>query len=245
MKGDEKESMSYINQKGIIQAEKIISELIQYGYDKNDILCIGYHGDFSPSLPQNNKCYAVVVPTIEQLVCKDTLFSSKNITVYSAFSVQDWYSLDRHLWCLKHQDIVELFLKNLDHIAKGELKRRLQSERVIELPIVREFYINLAAIHYLQQERSLMWCDKTLFFNKLSHGEKDALQYLAIEIGGEGIVSISKLIEKYPLSRPVWTSLFRKIEEFKIGTVTVKGVKGTSINITHPQLRHDMDNHEI
>lgn len=80
-------------------------------------------------------------------------------------------------------------------------------------------------------------CSEEFFFNQLSHGETRAYENVIAEIGSSGNISISAMIKKYNISRPVWTSLLKKMQEFKVADVVPQGVKGTYINITNTQLR--------
>lgn len=80
-------------------------------------------------------------------------------------------------------------------------------------------------------------CSEEFFFNQLSHGETRAYENVIAEIGSSGNISISAMIKKYNISRPVWTSLLKKMQEFKVADVVSQGVKGTYINITNTQLR--------
>lgn len=80
-------------------------------------------------------------------------------------------------------------------------------------------------------------CSEEFFFNQLSHGEARAYENVIAEIGSSGNISISAMIKKYNISRPVWTSLLKKMQEFKVADVVPQGVKGTYINITNTQLR--------
>lgn len=80
-------------------------------------------------------------------------------------------------------------------------------------------------------------CSEEFFFNQLSHGETRAYENVIAEIGNSGNISISAMIKKYNISRPVWTSLLKKMQEYKVADVVSQGVKGTYINITNTQLR--------
>ena len=51
------------------------------------------------------------------------------------------------------------------------------------------------------------------------------------------MAKMGTMIKKYNISRPVWTSLLKKMQEFKVADVVPQGVKGTYINITNTQLR--------
>lgn len=80
-------------------------------------------------------------------------------------------------------------------------------------------------------------CSEDFFFNQLSHGETRAYESIVAEIGSSGNISISAMIKKYNISRPVWTSLLKKMQEYKVAEVVSQGVKGTYINITNTRLR--------
>lgn len=221
------------------QAKQIYSELIQSGYTKNDILCVGFYEDNTP--------YAIILPTFEQLVCEDRLISTKNIIVDDLRYVYMWYSPKeyRSMWCLQYQDLMSQLLENLDFLYSQGMDIQ-RSTKCGDIPIIKEIMLNIFSLHYkLNDSKVKQWCNKETFFKQLTYAEKDALKYISEEVGAEGDISISKMIEKYPISRPVWNNLFKKIQEFEVGEITNKGVKGTHINIAHPQLRYDAEHHKI
>lgn len=78
---------------------------------------------------------------------------------------------------------------------------------------------------------------KEAFFEKLTDTEKDAYKAIVNEIQNEGYISLSKMIKKTNISRPVYNNLIAKLKEFKIAEVQSCGVKGTYIKIIHPQLK--------
>ena len=113
---------------------------------------------------------------------------------------------------------------------------------------VKNFLFQLFNQHYNEifiDKEEEKYIDKDIFLNQLTHAEHNALKNIAKEIGSCGSISISKMVQKYTISRPVWTNLFKKIQEFKVGEIINQGVKGTYINITHPQLRYDAEHHKI
>lgn len=66
----------------------------------------------------------------------------------------------------------------------------------------------------------------------LTDKEKQALDLILSKLtNGEGVVSISKLLEESPLSRPVFKSALQKIEKFCLAEVVNQGVKGFYIKI--------------
>lgn len=68
------------------------------------------------------------------------------------------------------------------------------------------------------------------FFGSLTKTEEKALIFILECIGEEGIVSISEAIKASGISRPVFTSLFDKLERYKSAEIKNMGVKGTYIN---------------
>lgn len=227
------------------QVKLVISELVKNGYDKNDIICIGQTSKL------NNKIeyYAVVIPSFGQLILQETLFNTRNFLVYNLFKLPEWYEPEgqRKMWCLKYDSLIVPLIQSLDAYWKEDMQRQIMSSKYKEMDIIRKFFLDIAYWHYTgkKPDPEKVWIDKDAFFKKLTSTEKDALKYISQEIGAEGTISISKIIEKYSTSRPVWNNLFRKIQDFKVGEVTNRGVKGTDIKITHPQLRHEMNNRGI
>lgn len=80
--------------------------------------------------------------------------------------------------------------------------------------------------HYLQ------FCggDQDKLFSSMTKTEEKALEYLLNTIGDEGIVSVSEAIRDSGISRPVFTSLFDKLNRYKGAEIRNMGVKGTYIN---------------
>ena len=72
---------------------------------------------------------------------------------------------------------------------------------------------------------------KDEFFKALTVNEKTAFSAIRETIGLSGNISITKMIQKTNISRPVWTSLLTKMEKFGIAQVKSQGVKGTYIEI--------------
>lgn len=224
------------------QISLVISELVKSGYDKNDIICVGRTADYN----NNYSYYVVVVPSFEQLILRETMFNTRHFFVYNLFNLPDWFkpAEERELWCLKYDTLIIPLIQSLDAYWKDGLQKQI-IKSYKEMDIIRKFFIDIGYLHYMKQKPEQTWVDKDTFFKQLTHAEKDALRYISQEIGASGTVSISKMIEKYPISRPVWNNLFKKVQEFNIGEITNRGVKGTDINITHPQLRHEMNNRGI
>lgn len=67
-------------------------------------------------------------------------------------------------------------------------------------------------------------------FSALTKTEEKALVYVLETIGTEGNISISEAINYSGISRPVFTSLFDKLDRYKGAEIKNQGVKGTYIN---------------
>lgn len=78
---------------------------------------------------------------------------------------------------------------------------------------------------------------KENFFKQLTNAETKAYYSIVKEIGCEGNITISKLVEKNNISRPVYNNLITKMKENKVATVTNMGMKGTYIKITQFELK--------
>jgi hypothetical protein len=80
--------------------------------------------------------------------------------------------------------------------------------------------------HYLQ------FCggDQDKLFSSMTKTEEKALEYLLNTIGDEGVISVTEAIRDSGISRPVFTSLFDKLNRYKGAEIRNMGVKGTYIN---------------
>ena len=67
-------------------------------------------------------------------------------------------------------------------------------------------------------------------FGSLTKTEEKALIFVLETIGDCGNLSISEAINKSGISRPVFTSLFDKLDRYKGAEIKNQGVKGTYIN---------------
>lgn len=78
---------------------------------------------------------------------------------------------------------------------------------------------------------------KEQFFKQLTNAEQRAYYSIVKEIGAEGNITISKLVEKNSISRPVYNNLITKLKEYGVATVVNQGMKGTNIKILQPELK--------
>lgn len=80
-------------------------------------------------------------------------------------------------------------------------------------------------------------CSKEDFLKQLTHAEERAYYSIVSEIHAEGNITISKLVEKNRISRPVYNNLLVKMKENKIANIVNMGMKGTYIKILQPELK--------
>jgi ribosomal protein S25 len=80
-------------------------------------------------------------------------------------------------------------------------------------------------------------CSKEDFMKMLTNAETRAYYSIIREIGDEGNITISKLVERNSISRPVYNNLMTKLKEHNIASVVNMGMKGTYIKILHPELK--------
>lgn len=87
------------------------------------------------------------------------------------------------------------------------------------------------------EEISDKFCSKKDFFKQLTHAEERAYYSIVKEIHEEGNITISKLVEKNKISRPVYNNLLIKMKENNIANIVNMGMKGTYIKILNPELK--------
>lgn len=78
---------------------------------------------------------------------------------------------------------------------------------------------------------------KKEFFKQLTNAETKAYYSIIKEIGEEGNITISKLVEKNSISRPVYNNLIIKMKENNVASVVSMGMKGTYIKILEAELK--------
>lgn len=78
---------------------------------------------------------------------------------------------------------------------------------------------------------------KKEFFKQLTNAETKAYYSIIKEIGEEGNITISRLVEKNSISRPVYNNLIIKMKENNVASVVSMGMKGTYIKILEAELK--------
>ena len=73
-------------------------------------------------------------------------------------------------------------------------------------------------------------------YSTLTKTEKAAARAIYAEIGSEGDISVSKMIQNTGISRPVYNSLLNTLANTHCAEIDAHGVKGTHIKIISPTL---------
>lgn len=83
------------------------------------------------------------------------------------------------------------------------------------------------------------------FLDMLTPKETEAYYQIVEETHGKGHIIISRLIEKYGISRSVYNSLLNKMQQYQVAIVQNAGVSGMNINITQRELRQEAEKYGI
>lgn len=122
----------------------------------------------------------------------------------------------------------EILLKNIIY----NKEKKIDSKSIASLSVAdsdRENNIlkkNIIDIYHLYLDK-----DKKKEEIKLTKTEKKAMKSILEEFNYqlEGDISVSQLITKYKISRPVYINLFYKLKENEYANITNKGMNGTHI----------------
>ena len=85
---------------------------------------------------------------------------------------------------------------------------------------------------------------KKEFVDSLTNTEVKALNSIYTEIQAEGNFALSKMVEKFSISRPVYQNLLNKLKEYSIAEVASQGMKGTYVKFMHPEFRMEAESYK-
>jgi ribosomal protein S25 len=136
-------------------------------------------------------------------------------------------------------------------IIQNKTQKLLEDNKNIDSPLYSEAAaaLNAGVTEILKASFSDDWsitptaASKKEFFKKLTNAEIKAYYSIVKEIHEEGNITISKLVEKNSISRPVYNNLITKMKENNIATIVNMGVKGTYIKILEPELKSEAINY--
>lgn len=119
-------------------------------------------------------------------------------------------------------DTLKPLLNEIDNIISNDKERTLVKSTIIKF--------------FNHNEKDYVKVPFKDFYEKCTNKEIQALNSIIKHIQNEGDISLSVLIAETGISRPVYISLMNKIKEYNMGEVTNRGVKGTHIKFTCPNL---------
>jgi GTP-sensing pleiotropic transcriptional regulator CodY len=160
------------------------------------------------------------------------------------------------LWKIKYGLLNNISNNDDNKIAMGEIiqnktRKLLDNNKNIDSPLCSEAAAALNAgvteilkASFLEDGNfSPTAASKKEFFKKLTNAEIKAYYSIVKEIREEGNITISKLVEKNSISRPVYNNLITKMKENNIATIVNMGMKGTYIKILEPELKSEAINY--
>jgi hypothetical protein len=127
------------------------------------------------------------------------------------------------------QGIYELLKSILDKNAGVAHELRTRAAAIMEEGVMQIIYSSIV--------NPTIDISKKEFFEHLTNAERKAYEAIIDEIGYEGNITISRLVEQTCISRPVYNNLITKMKELKVATVQNMGMKGTYIKITNLNLK--------
>ena len=155
--------------------------------------------------------------------------------------------------CLKPTGIIRDALSNIKYHCNWDAETRVQKANELETQIKElvaanenlssPCYENAAAVldtgvcEILKLSFDSKNQSKEEFLKNLTNTETKALHSIFKEIQNEGNISLSKMVDKYSISRPVYNNLLSKLKEFNIAEVISQGMKGTYIKFTQAEIK--------
>lgn len=176
------------------------------------------------------------------------------------YFLEDYFKDLSYEKCLKQEGkkaekLLSIKRGNAAHLASDLDKGKLASEIISKTGKLRDRFmdcdspcheaaaaaLNEGTIEILKASfneiKSNASISKKEFMKVLTNTEIKAYYSIVKEIGAEGNITISKLIEKNAISRPVYNNLISKLKEHNIASVVNMGMKGTYIKILQTELK--------
>lgn len=154
----------------------------------------------------------------------------------------------------EHEFLWKLKYGLLEVCSDAEAKQQIATELDEKVRILVEEYKDITSpcqkdaavaldngtieiLKYSFAENQPQAASKKEFFKQLTNTETKAYYSIIKEIGDDGNITISKLVEKNSISRPVYNNLINKMKENNIASIVNMGMKGTYIKITEAELK--------
>lgn len=198
-----------------------------------------------------SKMFASIIGQIVHTLNEDMMNTKKLYNSYRlTYLLKDYLSGKPYSECLRPTGDIHAFLWNLKYNTLNYTVDERKTIAADILYIVKELQQEIKGIDFGQAGAALRAMDSgvtaiirsnidelansddqiPLFFKQITNAERAALvNIIDVLNGNDGFISITKMIEQYNISRPVFTSLLKKMEECHIAEIEKHGVKGTKI----------------
>jgi transcriptional regulator of heat shock response len=192
-------------------------------YPKETILGVFYTEIVYKEFEEENlKLYAIYLPSFTDM-CKSSFFKKKikgvhfiDIRLLNIENLPSYYIKVNPMY----ENLYQEYIANVKDASSDEIKNHF-----------------VTFMYAILNHNSVKKEELKKFLEGLSEKEEKAFDFIKNELSdGAGIISISKMVEKTNISRPVYKNLISKMEINKIAEITNMGVKGTKIKIYNPAL---------
>lgn len=183
----------------------------------------------------NGSKLILYVPSIEELCLKDVKVED---SIQAPFLLIDfryflYHNKDYLYIYFNNPEINPIYQEIFDNYFVRYKEKILKQDNYI----IRDIVMRIFKLSFSYEDIFVDYMTKQEFFSRLTKQEQSAFQSIVDSIGDEGEVIISKMVDKYKISRPVYNNLLAKIKECKIATIESKGIKGTHIKIINPYFK--------
>lgn len=201
---------------------------------------LGIFYDFYSSSNTQINSIVLILPTFEDLCLGKYVngiiyYNKENIKIKD---IRVLFEKDNNNFYLENENYIlnSIYQEEYDNLVLNKENDEKVKNNVIEVLKKNFFYFNE------RNDELPVTISKKDFFKKITNTEERAFYSIIKEIGEEGNIVVSKLVEKNNISRPVYNNLINKMKENKIAIIENMGMKGIYVKITEPELRLESQN---
>lgn len=186
----------------------------------------GYNEDKFLGIFSKEKISTIfIIPSLENLCFDDLIYLKLSYNANTNIIIKDIRYLiieknifDEYILNSKYEKIFNTYFNDINNTET-----------------LRKGIIEILKYSFIENESQII--SKKDFLKKLTNAETKAYYSIVKEIGEEGNITISKLVEKNSISRPVYNNLITKMKENNVASVVNMGMKGTYIKILEAELK--------
>lgn len=208
---------------------------LERDFPNSRILCtfaIGAVNRDSANVSSDIETISVIFPTIENIALNGGFIRQITYNKGGRHYIVDFREFYNNIFMYELEECKELFFTEYK-IVNSLYRKVVDRLPYIKLNELVEEYNELikeGILNIFNQYLTMRDGIQEKLFDALTKTEEKALIYILETVGGEGNVSISNAIANSGISRPVFTSLFEKLDRYKGAEIKNQGVKGTYIN---------------